>query len=410
MRPQSFLALIIVSIMVATSGCLVLLTGQPSQLAKSEPRMTMEESLEGSLRALAKELPSAFDGAKIVTVALIDIVGVDGRITALDRLVLERATGALAQLGGYRVVERDRIDKVRSEIKLNLSDIIDQKTAIEAGKLMGADALLTGTRFDYDDEVEVALRIIASRTGQVVWTAPMRISRDRRARSLLAQQVARETRGSKPPLQLSMFVLVRRDREARVLQDRDVLRSGDKFQVHLQTNVDSYSYVILVEQGGRVQVLFPSEGNEDVRVQAGAWRVLPRREYWFFLDNRPGTETIYGLASYEPLDLKALVAQLQDGVVALEPRVVGAGSETSISQEIIQHQRATPIRPRESAGTDPVRPLLQRGQSLRMRGAAGVVEDGVATIQLPDTQSEQKVSHIVQGYTTAVSSVIYLHQ
>jgi hypothetical protein len=365
------------------------------------PRLSMDETLKQALNALQLQLPPVLKAEGIETVAALEIVGANGRITAFDRFVLERVTQTV--VGKIRVVERQRLEQVRDEIKLNLSDVIDEKKAIEAGRLLGADGLMTGTSFERASEVEIVLRVIASRTGQVVSTASLHIAKDADARGLLSQQVARETEGRRPPLELAMFVTARRGRDDRFVREHDILKSGEHFQVQLRPNAECFVYVILVEQGGKTEVIFQSR----TRVRPRVWATIPARDRWWFLDNRPGVETIYGLASYEPLDITTLAAQIQRGTRGEDVRP-STGSVGSIYQEVIIHQRSSRVtQPRAPQGPPP---SLVRGPSMRTRGIAGETGGQATDVTLPEDPQADGVAQTVQGYATVMSSVTYIHE
>ncbi len=48
-----------------------------------------------------------------------------------------------------KVVDRENIDRILQEQRLGLSGVVDEQTAVSAGKLMGAQAVLMGTVMDY---------------------------------------------------------------------------------------------------------------------------------------------------------------------------------------------------------------------------------------------------------------------
>jgi hypothetical protein len=375
----------------------------------------MEESLEEGFRAVLRELPAVFDPLNIQTLALSQIIGVDHRVTALDKLIQDRLMVELTRDGRYKIVEREKIEKVFKEIKLNLSDAIDPATAINAGKLLRADALLTGTSFDLENEFGVNIRIIASQNGQVIRGLELRVAKDRRARALFSQEVTQEPRGTYPPLQLEMYVIASREREFMIIQEGSVLHSGDRFQVRFRTNADCYFYVVLVEQGGRAQFLFPSvEVPADNKVSGGVHKVLPGMDYWFFLDNRPGVETILGLASYAALDTRKLATQLQEGAATGSVRgLASVDPEESLSQQIIGLQRRSPVATRGSVsdGSPIDREVYRRGGvRFILRGSGGVVQGPRQVIELPDAQKIQRVVDIVHGYTNAVQAITYVHR
>ncbi len=51
-----------------------------------------------------------------------------------------------------KIVDRENIDRILAEQRLGLSGVVDEATAVSAGKLMGAQAVLMGTVMDYREE------------------------------------------------------------------------------------------------------------------------------------------------------------------------------------------------------------------------------------------------------------------
>ncbi|MBJ6723514.1 CsgG/HfaB family protein [Geomesophilobacter sediminis] len=63
-------------------------------------------------------------------------------------------TAGLMETGRFDLVERNRIDKVIQELKLGMSGLVDTKTAKEAGRMLGADAVIVGEVTNYQVEVK----------------------------------------------------------------------------------------------------------------------------------------------------------------------------------------------------------------------------------------------------------------
>lgn len=74
--------------------------------------------------------------------------GVDANISAY-------ALSALSSIQDpfVRVVDRSSMDAVLAEQKLQLSGVIDERTAVSVGQIVGAQALLTGTVLSYSENV-----------------------------------------------------------------------------------------------------------------------------------------------------------------------------------------------------------------------------------------------------------------
>lgn len=101
--------------------------------------------------------------------------------------------------------------------------------------------------------------------------------------------------------------------------DRDmVLKSGDQLKMLVEAESPCYVYVIHAGEGGSVELLFPYEFDRlgDI-CQASESNYVPKGEPWLALDNNPGRETFYLLASAQRLTelenlLKAYAAAEQD--------------------------------------------------------------------------------------------------
>ena len=72
----------------------------------------------------------------------------------------------LTKVQAFRVVERERLNDILEELKLNQTAAIDQSTAQKVGKLLGAQTLLLGSYINfYGGKMRVDLRIIETETG-----------------------------------------------------------------------------------------------------------------------------------------------------------------------------------------------------------------------------------------------------
>src|SRR5690606_18172369 len=62
-------------------------------------------------------------------------------------------TAALTDMSDpfIRVVDRDNIERILEEQRLGLSGVVDESSAVSAGKLMGAQAVIMGTMIAYNE-------------------------------------------------------------------------------------------------------------------------------------------------------------------------------------------------------------------------------------------------------------------
>lgn len=158
-----------------------------------------------------------------------------------------------------------------------------------------------------------------------------------------------------------------------------VLRSHDNFQVHLETNRPGYIYILLYDSQGRASQIFPDPKIDQPGFVEGARKlVIPSKELWFWLDENTGTETIYVLASENPMgDIRGLLARMETTDEAGQKRFA-----QEIKQRIVAMQR----------------------------GVGGVTKGQAATYTLTDGKKIQKVTEVVTGTGSVVRAVSFHHK
>jgi TolB-like protein len=77
----------------------------------------------------------------------------------------------LASVPELTLVERERMQDVLEEQKLQSSPLFDQATAVKAGKLIGAQYIVTGVFAAAQPQVRIDTRVIDVETGEIVKTA-----------------------------------------------------------------------------------------------------------------------------------------------------------------------------------------------------------------------------------------------
>jgi len=96
-----------------------------------------------------------------------------------------------------------------------------------------------------------------------------------------------------------------------VLKDGSPVFGGDRLKLFFSPSADGFAYAVSRDVVGGVSVLFPKAAYEaDSRVRAGELYEAPDEAGWFALDEQTGLDTIYVLASYDPLEnLEELVKE-----------------------------------------------------------------------------------------------------
>jgi TolB-like protein len=109
--------------------------------------------------------PRASLGEPIPSVAVLDFESI-GSEEFLGRGVSEIMRTELVGTKKFRVVERSQMKKALEEQKLHLTGIIDDKTAVEVGKLVGADFIVVGSVVKIGNSYTINSRMIDVKTGE----------------------------------------------------------------------------------------------------------------------------------------------------------------------------------------------------------------------------------------------------
>ena len=113
------------------------------------------ESLDTALSELTEQIIGGLSGEQVRKVAVTEFVDLDGKTTEFGRYISEELTTRLFRATKFEVVERHLLNKLVEEHKLNLSGVIDERTAKKFGRLLGADGVCSGTITDLRGSVKV---------------------------------------------------------------------------------------------------------------------------------------------------------------------------------------------------------------------------------------------------------------
>lgn len=99
-------------------------------------------------------------------IAVLDFEPISVR-SSLARGVAEFLRTELVNTGEYRVVERTKLEKVLSEQKLGMTGMVDESTASEIGKMLGAKLVVTGSVIAMGEIYTINIRMINTASGEI---------------------------------------------------------------------------------------------------------------------------------------------------------------------------------------------------------------------------------------------------
>ena len=127
-------------------------------------------SLLAAQSALAADrgAPAAADDRPTVAVLYFDYTGKDADLAVLRKGLAQMLISDLSNVETIRLVERDRLQEVLAELKLQRSKKVDPKTAGRIGKLLGARFMVLGGYFAMMGTLRIDARLVEVETGRVI--------------------------------------------------------------------------------------------------------------------------------------------------------------------------------------------------------------------------------------------------
>ncbi len=112
-------------------------------------------------------------------IAIMEFPDLNGRISVLGKFIPEELTTRLFNTKRFEVVERQLINKILEEQKLGMTGIIDATSAAQLGKMIGVDAVVTGTITDMGEQIRLNARMISTETAGIFAVASVSIQKEK---------------------------------------------------------------------------------------------------------------------------------------------------------------------------------------------------------------------------------------
>ncbi|MEK6543198.1 MAG: GNA1162 family protein [Elusimicrobiota bacterium] len=138
-----------------------------------------------SPQILIKRRPEAQERIRVAILPFKDHAQAPGS----GELAREAFTTQMIAVKNYDIIERGALDTVLQEQKLGLTGVIDQDTATQIGKLLGANAVVIGSVTQFHQRkalifpparVSLSARLIDIKTGQIEWSAEQKVGGSKR--------------------------------------------------------------------------------------------------------------------------------------------------------------------------------------------------------------------------------------
>ncbi|HXK49210.1 MAG TPA: CsgG/HfaB family protein [Clostridiales bacterium] len=135
------------------------------------------EELEKKKSRLGSEkanIPLATDPIKITTVgsplavAIIPCITGSEEDSHIPNMIMEKLITNLVKKRRFKVIEREFLDKIMAEQSLGMTGIVDEQSAINAGKVIGAEAIIMAKHNEIEGFYHISTRLIDVETSETI--------------------------------------------------------------------------------------------------------------------------------------------------------------------------------------------------------------------------------------------------
>ena len=177
----------------------VIPTPQIETIDQEKKQVIPYNSLDSQLENLTNQIVESLSHESKSKIAVVEFSDLNGNITEFGMYLSEELITRLFLTRKFDVIERQLLNKVLSEQKLGITGLIDDESAITIGKLLGVDAIVSGTITDLGKSLKVNARIISTETGKVFGVAGTKIVKDETVEKLIGiMDVNKVTEVQKP--------------------------------------------------------------------------------------------------------------------------------------------------------------------------------------------------------------------
>ena len=121
------------------------------------------------LESLSDSIVKKLESHEIQTLAIMSYTDLNEKNSQMGSYISDEITLQLFLKEKYQIIEREQIDYVIGEQKLNASGLINETSAIEIGNILSADAIILGTISDVNNNIIINTKVVSSITGEIIF-------------------------------------------------------------------------------------------------------------------------------------------------------------------------------------------------------------------------------------------------
>lgn len=145
----------------------------------------VDQRIEDLTRQISAKVTAQASAQPKTTIAVVEFADLEGRVSNFGRFVAEELITRLHETNKFKVIERQLLNKIITEQKLTLTGIVDPASAKKLGRLLGVDAIISGSVSDLSKTLRVNARMISAETGEIFAVASTEFVKDETVLELL---------------------------------------------------------------------------------------------------------------------------------------------------------------------------------------------------------------------------------
>ena len=153
------------------------------------PGILSAQDLEQGVKDIAQQLSASMSG-QVKKLAVIEFPDLNGYQSSLGQFIAEELITQLSaggKPGQFDVVERRQLARVLKEQQLTESGLFDADSIAKIGKMLGIEAIITGSIADLGADVKINARAISVETAKVFSAASAKIPKSETVQLLMRQ-------------------------------------------------------------------------------------------------------------------------------------------------------------------------------------------------------------------------------
>jgi TolB-like protein len=147
-----------------------------------------QQTLDVQLDKLVNQIINSLSENNKVKVGIVEFSDIQGNSSNLGKYIAEELTTRLYRTDRFNVVERQMMDKLLKEQNLSTHGYIDINSETGIGKVLGIDAIVSGSITDLGAYIKINARLISPESAKVFSVASVKIIKDDTIKMLLNQK------------------------------------------------------------------------------------------------------------------------------------------------------------------------------------------------------------------------------